>query len=363
LTLAAVAPIEPPKLGIPVADLLTVEIDPIEWLVPGYIQEQSICVLAGPPNAGKTLLAADWCAKLVARGKRVFIGQNEGGLRGLQQRLKRACIAADIPSPRSDLFTYRRNVEVALSDLHGVKLMAKQLEFYDLIVLDSLSSFWPGLDENKPEHMSIVAEALKTLCEFSGAAVLGNHHTTKAAWKAGEKPSLGDIRGHGAMAGRIDGAFICKPMERVAGVVRFELHVVKQRDEEWTPPRAVEVLMTGDAATVTMDAMPGRGMSMARPTDHRERELEQQVLLVLPEDENQAVAMNAICTKVRKAKPDVVAAVKRLYQGGRIQQDWNGRFYRMKALPSDSGKRTPSMFRPYQPPGDDDDDQNPSDRR
>jgi hypothetical protein len=355
--LSVVTALPPPKLGIPVADLLAVEIDPIEWLVHGYLQEQSIAVLAGPPNAGKTLLAADWCAKLAASGKRVFIGQNEGGLRGLQQRLSRSCVAAGIPSP-PDRFTYRRNVEVTLANLHEVKKMAQELEFHDLVVLDSLASFWPGLDENKPEHMSIVAEALKVLCEYSGAAVLGIHHTTKTAWKTGEKPSLGDIRGHGAMAGRIDAAFICKPMERVAGVVRFELHVVKQRDEDWTPPKAVEVLMTGDAATVTMEPLQSGGISMARATDPRSREIEQQVLLLLPEDENEALSQNAICTQTRKAKPDVVAATKRLYATGRIQQDWNGRFYRMKAMPSDSGganRPSPSLFRPYQPPSDDDD--------
>lgn len=328
--------VPPEPFGIPVAELLSTEIDPAVWVVPGYIQEQSIAVLAGPPGAGKTLLGYDWCAQAVAAGKRVFIGQNEGGLRPLQDRLRRACSAAGIADP-PDRFTFRRNLDVALSDLHAVKQMATELQHHDIIFLDSLSSFWPGLNENDPEHMGMVAEALKTMCEYSGAATLGNHHTTKATWKPGEKPSLADIRGHGSLAGRIDAAFICKPSERVAGLVRFELHVVKQRDEDWTPPRQCEVLMTGPDATITSEALEERGRSMAKPTDHRERELEHQVILALPENEPGAITLNDVCSKVRKAKTDVIAAVKRLHKNRKIQQDFRGRFYRMKAYPpSDS---------------------------
>jgi hypothetical protein len=322
--------------GIPVAELLRAEIDPVEWVIPGYVQEQTIAVLAGPPGVGKTLLAYDWCAQAVAAGKQVFIGQNEGGLRSLQDRLRRACVAAGIPDPPGR-FTYRRNIDMALSDLRGVRQFADEMRYQDIVLLDSLSSFWPGLNENDPEHMSMVAEALKVICE-AGPATLGNHHTTKTAWRVGEKPSLADIRGHGALAGRIDAAFICRPSERAAGVVRFELHVVKQRDEDWSPPRACEVLMTGPAATFTSGPVQERGRSMARPTDHREREIEQGVLLVVPDDEVDAMSLNAILTKVKKAKPDVTAAVKRLYGDGKLQQDWNGRFYRMKARPSDFGR-------------------------
>ncbi len=348
----------PRKIGTDVADLLAAEIDPAEWLVPGYLTENSINVLAGPPNSGKTLLAFDWAAQLVKRGKKVFVGENEGGLRGLQDRVRRACVAAGMPSPPPGQFMYERNMDIRMGDFGAVKALGKALEFFDLIILDSLSSFWPGLNENDAEQMSLVAEGLKILCEFSRAAVLGNHHTTKAAWKAGEKPGLGDLRGHGSMVGRIDAAFICKPMERVAGEVRFELHVVKQRDEDWTPPKEVSVLMTGDAATVTSQPMQQRGRSMARPTDARELELEAQVMSALPEDENQAISRSAVCTTVRKAKPDVIAAIKRLYYAGRIQQEWNGRYYRSKAQhaqPSANGaasRYTPSYHRPYQPPGD-----------
>jgi biotin operon repressor len=263
--------------------------------------------------------------------------------------------AGIIPPP--DRFTFRRNVEITLSDLTAVRHMAKQLEFHDLIVLDSLASFWPGLNENDPEHMSMVAEALKILCEHSGASILGIHHTTKAAWKPGEKPSLGELRGHGAMAGRIDAAFICRPMERVAGMVRFELHVVKQRDEDWTTPKAVEVIMTGDAATVTMEPL-GQMLRTGTPLDYRNREIEQQILLALPQEAGEAISGNAICEKVKKSKTDVLAAIKRLFAQQKITQDWTGKYYRVKApvarhQPSDPG--TTRRFGYTRTPGEDDD--------
>jgi len=341
LTLSTVTPIAARKLGIPVRDLLATDVPAPKWLLPGYVQEQSICILAGPPNAGKTLLMFDWCAKLVAQGKSVFIGQNEGGLSGLQQRLKRACAAANIDTP-PETFTYRRNMETRLNDFAGMKRIAEQLQYYDLICLDSLASFYPGLNENDSEHMSIVAEAMKILSEYSGAAVLGNHHTTKAAWKMGEKPTLGDIRGHGSMVGRIDGAFICKPMERMGGVVRFELHVVKQRDEGYTPPQACEVQMTGDAATVTMEPL-GQQYKTGTPLDHRNREMEQRVMLVLPATEEEAIGTGAIAKAARQGKTETIQAVKRLFQSRRILETSDGRFYRPKADPSDSPANVPAM--------------------
>jgi hypothetical protein len=346
------------RYGTLVSELLAIELDPPKWIIPGYLQEENIAILAGPPGAGKTLQAFDWCAKLVQSGKTVFIAENEGGLPAFQSRLRRSCTAAGIPVP-PDRYSYERNLQLDLANFKQVKNFAKALEYTDLILLDSLAAFWPGLDENKPEHMGVVAEALKILCEISRAAILGIHHTTKAAWKPGERPSLADLRGHGTMAGRIDAAYIVKPMQCPGGLVRYELHVVKQRDGAWAQPQAVEVLMTGDAATVTMEPLqPGpRGLSMAKQSGSRDREIEQQVLLQLPEEEEKAISLNEICGLVRKAKPDVTQAVKTLYHMGRIQQDYKGRYYRVKASPSDPGNsrlNNPSWNRPYQPPGEGD---------
>jgi RecA-family ATPase len=344
-------------LGIPVAELLDADIDPPRWLIEDYVQEGSICILAGPPNAGKTFLAVDWCARLAAKGKTIFIGQNEGGLHGLKTRLARACNAAGIERPPPH-FTFRRNLEITLADMQQVRSIAKQLEFHDLIVLDSLASFCPGLNENDAGEMGMVAEALKALCELSGSAVLAIHHTTKAAWRPGEKPGLGDIRGHGAMAGRIDAAFLCKPMEQVGGMVRFELHTVKQRDAEWIPPKAVEVVMTGQSATVTMEPL-GDLYKTGTPLDHRNREIEQQVLLALSDNDSEAITANEVCGKTRKSKSDVLSAVRRLHRDGRIVQDFRGRYYRVKAQqPSDPRRgRTfwSTVNRTGRQPGEDDD--------
>jgi len=318
--------------GIPVAELLRVEIDPAKWIIPGYVQEQAIAVLAGPPNVGKTLLGIDWCAQAVAAGKRVFVGQNEGGLRGLQDRLRRACAAAGIADP-PDRFTYRRNMDVALSDLRAIKDMATELANHDLLFLDSLSSFWPGLNENDPQHMSMVAEALKILTEYSGASTLGNHHTTKATWKPGEKPSLADIRGHGALAGRIDAAFICvPPKDRAAGLVRFDLHVVKQRDEDWAPPKACEVLMTGPAAIVEYKDIQNRTEGKApSKADVREASLVTEILKVCTDVASSANEvyrrlLNGTPDQRRLGghKPDTMKAIKECVRNGKLQAHESG---------------------------------------
>jgi hypothetical protein len=324
--------------GFLVSDLLQEDIPPVKWIVPGRLLEKSVALIAGPPGSGKTFLNYDWAAQAVRAGAGVYLGQNEGGKKAMQIRLARACAAAGLEKlPRN--FRYERNVALALSDRKAVERFAKRLKGYDIIGLDSLSSFWPGLNENDPEHMSIVSESLKILCEVSGATAAGVHHTTKSSWKPGETPSLADIRGHGALAGRIDTAFIVKPLERVAGLVRFELHTVKQRDEDLSPACEMEILMTGSAATMTQVQSIGRAAKPPSRTEARAIVRLNVIESIIPVGAENAIGVNEAQRKLlggtaeqKKAgshKPDVTAAFVELGRTGRIQRDESGKAYRV----------------------------------
>lgn len=325
-------------LGTPVSTLLAREIPEPAWLIFPHLQEKAVALLAGPPGAGKTLLAIDWCAQCVASGKKVFIAENEGGERALQERLRRACWAAGLVE-LPEHFRYVRNYGLPIAEVHRAREFGKSLEGYDLILLDSLGSFWPGMNENDPEHMSLAAEGLKLICESSGATTIGIGHTVKTAWKPGEKPSLGDIRGHGSMHGRIDQAFIAIPEEEAkAGVVRLTLHTVKQRDTEMASPRAMEITMTGDAATVTSTEQPWEKSKPQSAASVRIQKMMEVVLKAVPDDDAQAMSTNQIVDKLRKHKQTVSAAIKQLVIDEKLGQLGDGRVYRMKGdNPRDSG--------------------------
>lgn len=325
-------------VGEPVSALLAREIPEPAWLIFPHLQEKAVAMLAGPPGSGKTLLGIDWCAQCVARGKRVFIAENEGSERALQQRLRRACASAGL-SRLPEHFRYVRNYGLPLSDGRRARQFGTALVGYDLVLLDSLASFWPGMNENDPEHMSLAAEGLKLICESSGATILAIGHTIKTAWKTGEKPSLADIRGHGSMHGRIDEAFIAIAEDHeAAGVVRLMLHTVKQRDTETVSPRAIEVTMTGDAATVTSTEQPWEKAKPPSAASLRIQKMMELVLKVVPDNDAQAMSTNQVVDKIRKHKQTVSAAIKQLVLDEKLGQLGDGRVYRMKGEnPRDSG--------------------------
>ena len=315
--------------GRPVSELLRREIPDPKWIVPGRLLEHSIALLAGPPGAGKTFLLYDWLCQAVAAGASVFLGQNEGAEKAMQTRLARSCAAAGIDYP-PDRFRYDRNMALPLNDLRSVERFAKRLIGFDIVALDSLASFWPGLDENDPTHMGIAAESLKLLCETSKATSIGLHHTIKSAWKAGEKPSLADIRGHGSLTGRIDSAFIVKPLDYVAGLIRFELHTVKQRDVEAAPGCEMEILMTGPAAVLTQVQTVAKPPT---PAEQRLAALEPRVLAHIPLEPDAPTTREALQDALGKRAADIRSVVARLVDRGVVKELSRKRLIRVQRQP------------------------------
>src|SRR5205823_4100433 len=113
----------------------------------------------------------------------------------------------------------------------------------DLAMLDSLSALIPGTDENDVAAMTLVGEALKRVRAAGGGSLLAVHHSAKIAWKPSEAPSLAHLRGHSALAGIVDTVLALVPADSPEGLVSFDLHVVKRRDEERARPRRYTIAM------------------------------------------------------------------------------------------------------------------------
>lgn len=225
---------------------------PVEWLIPTLLPAHSVTVLMSGPNVGKTFLGIDFAFQAAAAGKRVLLVEMEGAGSAFQERLRRAREAAGGAPLAGEVRVIFRPLGFSLLHKADLDALVAEASGIDLVVLDSLSALAGDVDENDSKEMRRLAEALELLKNATGSAVLALHHMTKEAWAPGEKPTLRNMRGHGVLPGRADAALALVPQDAHAGLLRFELHVVKQRDDQKALPKIVEIIMTGDAAVVEM---------------------------------------------------------------------------------------------------------------
>ena len=231
------------------AQLLAEEIPETPWLSAPWLLQSSLALIIAPPNVGKTLIAFWLATEVAQRRLRVLIIQEEGGKRGMQKRASRAMAAAG--GQGGELIDWVYAPRLSLVSPSDVVALCDEGTGYALIIVDSLARVMPGVEENDANAMGSVVAALDLVKRETGATVVGLHHTGKAKWKAGEVPSIGDGRGSGALAAGVDTILSLAPVaDREDGVVQFDLHVVKQRDEEIAKPCRVRVQMRGPAATV-----------------------------------------------------------------------------------------------------------------
>jgi hypothetical protein len=242
------------------------EFPPDEWLIDGLLPANQLSVLFAGPSVGKTFTALDWGYRVAASGRNVLVIEAEGSGAKFQTRLRRARAAHD-PIEGSVRIVFRP-VGFSFTDPdHAAWLVkqAKDLEC-DLIVIDSMSAL---TDASENEEMRAIAEALRDIQTTIGnCALLVLHHMVKEAWKPGQRPTLASLRGPGPLAAALDTAIALTPDPKpVGGVVRFTLWVMKHRDEAQGAAFAVEILMTGPTAIVTMQPYEAPPPREARPAE------------------------------------------------------------------------------------------------
>jgi len=220
----------------------------------------------------------------------------------------------------------------SLTNWIHVSWVIEQARGFDLVILDSLSAL-ADADEN--EEMRPIAEALIRIKDESNAAPLALHHMTKEAWKPGQRPTLAQLRGPGVLAGRADAALAIVPMPEVGGVVRFSLWVMKQRDDQKAPPQEVEVLMTGDAATVTMKPLDEIATNAA---SHGARaDLRKLVLEAIPFDGQGVTSKARLAAKLKRNETDVAGEVESLIDSGEVKRTGSWALSRPTSANSASG--------------------------
>lgn len=300
-------------------DFAARDFPPTEWLYLNLIPARSTCVIVAPPNAGKTLLALDVGAQIVATaiasaksGLRAAIVEEEGTGDAFQRRLGRAFAAAGGMPKRAVKVAWNSGRD--LTDVAALGELAAECAGADLIVLDSLADL-SDVDENDPKEMKQLAKALRSLQRATGATVIALHHMTKEAWVPGQVPSLRHLRGHGALAAKVDTVLALVPGDEESGYVNFDLYCLKQRDGEKAQPRRARVCMTGIAAVMEMEMLDRqRPSAKARGPEVGLRKL---VLEAIPFD-GKVTSKSRIAQKLRRNETAVAEEVEALLEAGEV---------------------------------------------
>lgn len=210
-------------------------------LIDGFLQEQDAVCLYGEPNGGKSFLALDW-ALCVATGKpwldihEVKMGPvvymaGEGGA-SLQVRVQAWMKHHSISAIHGAYFQTR---PLPLRDDDIIDEIQATLETFAesergasepnmqprLIVVDTLSQFMMGGDENGPD-MALFVSNVRRLSHDNNTAVLIVHHTNKGGVAE---------RGHTSLRGNVDEMFSCKPVYQDNLLVGLDVANDKQRDK------------------------------------------------------------------------------------------------------------------------------------
>jgi DNA-binding XRE family transcriptional regulator/5S rRNA maturation endonuclease (ribonuclease M5) len=197
---------------------------PVPWQVDGLAVRGDVTVLTGDPGAGKSLLALT-LGGAVARGESIAgIGCMEGtalyvdaenGGREIHRRLHSLGIpAAGVNVIEADGVDLRDPGDFAELDALVERFKPA------LLVLDSLTAFWPGANERKTEDVAPTLYGLKRLAERHGVAILLLHHRPKDG---------GEYRGTTAIAAAAQLGFTLGKVKSDPDRTRRRLHCWKCR--------------------------------------------------------------------------------------------------------------------------------------
>lgn len=205
-------------LGVRVAFELTrvdgLEIKPINWLVNGYLEDDSLALAFGEPGCGKSFVAVDiaccvatgtsWHGHEVRKGLVIYIAGE--GHNGLARRFKGWEKCRDVSLKGAPLYKSHRASQLydqaaAIQVAEAVRAISEaEGEKPAMIIIDTVARNMGG-DENSTQDMNRFIEHIDALLRHPyGACVLLIHHSGKA--------SPGQARGSTALRGALDSEYM-----------------------------------------------------------------------------------------------------------------------------------------------------------
>jgi hypothetical protein len=211
-------------------------LEPAEPLIGGKIFRQSIAAIAGDPGSYKTFLAVDWACSVATgvmwqhhattQGRVVYlVGEGRGGIR------KRIRAWEMVHDRRAEIEVYPMPAPLHTPDAGETEaLVATILERKpDLIVVDTLHRYTPGMDENSAQDMGRFITVLSRLKDETGACVLVIHHTGYS----------GHERGSTSFRAAVDELFLLRDLNRA----KLTVTLVDDRHKELPSGTSVQLSM------------------------------------------------------------------------------------------------------------------------
>jgi hypothetical protein len=239
-----------------ISEILT-EQRSVKWLLPRILEANVLALLAGRRGSFKSFVCIDWSLRVAVRGSSVVVLSGEGA--GLDRRVD-AWIRTYAPNVRSNdlpLVALERAVNLnnrrVLSNL--TEAIDSTVKKPDLVVVDTMSKYSPGLDENSNVDVANFLAGLSIeLREHYGCTVLLVAHTGHGDQKR--------ARGASALGANTDAEYL---VDRPEGSNMATVSRSRFKDSAEMPPLAytAEVI---DLGRLDDDGTPVTSMVL-RATD------------------------------------------------------------------------------------------------
>jgi len=201
------------------------DLPPLEPLIEGVFDYDTLAALYGPPGSYKSFVALDMALR-VARGEwwaghevkdpRTVLYVAAEGLHGMGDRVRGWMLAHDTYGNINDAppatLKWLGNEPINVMEYDNADALGRTARDLGagLVVIDTLNRVAPGADENSSKDMGLAIAGLDRVRRLSGACVLVVHHTGKDATKG--------LRGHSSLLAALDTALEVQGAEGTVNV-------------------------------------------------------------------------------------------------------------------------------------------------
>jgi len=294
--------------------LLEMDIPDPEWVLKPYLQTQTVVIIYGDSQTGKTWLLLHWLVILATEGLRVLIVEGEGSLGGTRRRLQLVAkgLGVDLDTLKDRIFVWQ-NAPIDIREADGIERLEKHSHGFDVTAVDTVSAHAPGSDEDARE-MSLIMHGLKRVRDGAENITIGCHHVTKAAVKSG-KASMSNASGHSNMKRLADTMIEVtadgeeEEDDEQKSEKFFTITVTKQRDGKKVTVRGALRISNTDGAVFTWE----------RPPEHKapvftEEEIVS-FLAVLPGPDEAPIGLHRL-GRVQKRRPEALRRIAKVCESG-----------------------------------------------
>lgn len=295
-----------------------------EYLLDGYIVENSLGMIYGKRGSYKSITLLDWSASIatgswwfgreVRQGPVLYVVAE--GLTGMGQRV-RAWREHRRTYQLGGLYFLAGAVNLlSLPDVIALCTIAVELKPV-FVAVDTLGRSMPGGDENSSRDMTTIVDNLDRLRLATRAAVWIAHHGNRAE---------GTPRGHTSLEAAMDTIVECKGAEN-----RLLLTVDKQKDDAPAAQRHLHVVEAGDSVVLDDRPDPNRGDELPGKASEVLRALE----LVALDDGVSSTTWSESALGLKVSKSTFHEHKKTLIVRGLVRQIGEGRTARFAVAATD----------------------------